>query len=103
MQTWLRSVSSCAHGAGGALLAGVLHQSLLMRLLSLVSCCMVWAALPHPSLQGSRIAFTTRSPGSPSDPPRGPLQLWVADVASGVAVPLLGERRLNTVFDSYSW
>lgn len=55
------------------------------------------------SPDGRRVAFTTRSPGGPGDPPRGPLQLWVADVESGTARPLLGARRLNTVFDSYSW
>jgi hypothetical protein len=41
--------------------------------------------------------------GGPGDPPRGPLQLWLADAKTGKARPLLGERRLNTVFHSYSW
>jgi hypothetical protein len=31
------------------------------------------------------------------------LQLWIADSATGKARPLLGERKLNTVFDSYTW
>lgn len=43
------------------------------------------------------------SAGGPGDPPRGPLQLWLADTDTGKARPLLGARRLNTVFDSYSW
>lgn len=55
------------------------------------------------SPDGTYIAFTTRSPGGPGDPPRGPLQLWLADAATGKARPLLGARRLNTVFHSYSW
>ncbi|KAI8467198.1 MAG: alpha/beta-hydrolase [Monoraphidium minutum] len=55
------------------------------------------------SPDGKRIAFTTRSAGGPSDPPRGPLTLWVADVESCAARQLLGGRGLNTVFDSYSW
>eukprot|EP00879_Flechtneria_rotunda_P026301 GHRR01028036.1.p1 GENE.GHRR01028036.1~~GHRR01028036.1.p1 ORF type:complete len:835 (+),score=219.07 GHRR01028036.1:164-2668(+) len=55
------------------------------------------------SPDGKHITFTTRSPGGPGDPPRGPLQLWVADATTGRARPLLGSRRLNTVFDSYSW
>jgi hypothetical protein len=41
--------------------------------------------------------------GGPGDPPRGPLQLWIAETATGKARPLLGSRRLNTVFDSYTW
>lgn len=42
-------------------------------------------------------------PGGPGDSPRGPLQLWVADSVTGKARPLLGNRRLNTVFSSYEW
>lgn len=41
--------------------------------------------------------------GGPGDPARGPLQLWIADTATGKARPLLGKRRLNTVFSSYNW
>jgi hypothetical protein len=41
--------------------------------------------------------------GGPGDPARGPMQLWIADTATGKARPLLGSRRLNTVFDSYTW
>jgi len=67
------------------------------------------AAAPHVQPQvswspdGKHIAFTTRSAGGPNDPPRGPMQLWVADVATCQARPLLGSRRLNTVFDSYGF
>lgn len=49
------------------------------------------------------LAFATVSPGREGDPPRGPLQLWVADVATGAARPLMGERRLNSVFEDYDW
>jgi hypothetical protein len=35
--------------------------------------------------------------GGVDDPPRGPLELWVADAATGKARKLLGG--LNTVFD----
>ncbi len=35
--------------------------------------------------------------GGPDDPPRGPLELWVADVETGAARPLL--PGLNTIFD----
>lgn len=35
--------------------------------------------------------------GGVEDPPRGPLELWVADTATGKARKLLGG--LNTVFD----
>jgi hypothetical protein len=41
--------------------------------------------------------------GGPGNPPRGPLQLWIADAKTGRARPLLGSCRLNTVFDSYTW
>ncbi|KAF8067166.1 hypothetical protein HT031_002213 [Scenedesmus sp. PABB004] len=62
-----------------------------------------WLNLVSWSPDGRFVSFTTRSPGGPGDPPRGPLQLWLADVATGAARPLLGGRRLNTVFDSYAW
>jgi dipeptidyl aminopeptidase/acylaminoacyl peptidase len=52
---------------------------------------------------GAALAFTLRSAGGAADPPRGPLQLWVADAATGAARPLLGGRRLNTVFENYAW
>lgn len=61
------------------------------------------------SPEGTTIAFTVRSPGGPGDPPRRPLQLWLADPASGQCRPALPEgspfsgRGLNTVFDDYAW
>ena len=42
------------------------------------------------SPDGRRLAFTVRSAGAPGDPPRHPLQLWVADARTGRARPLLG-------------
>jgi len=42
------------------------------------------------SPDGARVAFTVRSAGGAGDPPRHPLQLWVADAATGAARPLLG-------------
>lgn len=50
------------------------------------------------SPKGTYIAFTLRSAGGDSDPPREPLQLWVADLASGQARKLL-DSPLNVVFD----
>ena len=57
-----------------------------------------------------------RSPGGPGDPPRRPLELWLADPATGACRPALpapgpgapgplglGYRALNTVFDDYAW
>jgi len=61
------------------------------------------------SKSGASIAFTTRSPGGPGDPaPRGPLHLWVADAATGLARRLLGGgdggvEGLNAVFEDYAW
>jgi hypothetical protein len=50
-----------------------------------------------PALQ----TFTTRSAGGPGDPPRAPLQLWVADVATGKARCVLSgpQYGLNTIFE----
>ncbi|PNW80332.1 hypothetical protein CHLRE_07g313122v5 [Chlamydomonas reinhardtii] len=68
------------------------------------------------SPDGTKIAFTVRSPGGPGDPPRRPLELWLADPATGACRPALpapgpgapgplglGYRALNTVFDDYAW
>lgn len=55
------------------------------------------------SPNGKRIAFTLRSLGGPSNPPRAPLALWVADVPAMQARPVLGERRLNTIYEDYVW
>lgn len=50
------------------------------------------------SPKSHHLAFTLRSAGEEGDLPRGPLELWVADVASGQARRLL-EQPLNVVFD----
>ncbi|KAF5827418.1 hypothetical protein DUNSADRAFT_697 [Dunaliella salina] len=58
------------------------------------------------SPDGRHVSFTTRSPGaSPSDPPRAPLELWIADVETGTARCLLGRPNygLNTIFDDYTF
>ena len=47
------------------------------------------------------VAFTLRSAGGPSDPPRAPLELWVADVETLQAKRLL--CNLNVVFEDYLW
>jgi hypothetical protein len=52
------------------------------------------------SLDSKYISFTIRSPGGPRDPPREPLQLWLAEVSSGKAQIIL-DRRLNTIFDKW--
>ena len=44
------------------------------------------------------VAFTLRSAGGDADPPREALQLWVADIGTGMARPLL-EQRLNSTFE----
>jgi len=49
------------------------------------------------------IAFATVSRGRPGDPPREALRLWVADAETGEARPLLGDLRLNSVFEDYMW
>lgn len=48
------------------------------------------------------VAFTLRSAGGDADPPREALQLWVADIGTGMARPLL-EQRLNSTFEDYDW
>lgn len=47
--------------------------------------------------------FTLRSDGAPGSPPRGPLELWTADVDTFTARPLLQgpQYGLNTVFEEY--
>lgn len=64
-----------------------------------------WLNLVSMSPDGRYIAFTVRSPGGPGDPPRKPLELWVADAETGAARVLLRspELGLNTVFEDYSW
>ncbi|KAK9828809.1 hypothetical protein WJX72_002171 [[Myrmecia] bisecta] len=49
------------------------------------------------------LAFTLRSTGAADAPPRGPLELWVADVETGTARPLLPDFGVNSIFDDYVW
>lgn len=60
---------------------------------------------PHPQINyvtwspnSKTVAFTLRSAGGDADPPRQPLELWVADMATGQARRLL-DHRLNSVFE----
>lgn len=50
------------------------------------------------SPDSSTVAFTLRSAGGDADPPRAPLELWVADMATGRARRLM-EHRLNSTFE----
>ena len=50
------------------------------------------------------IAFTLRSAGGDADPPREPLELWVADIAAGGGgsegcARRLMDLRLNSTFE----
>ena len=58
--------------------------------------CLLVFIMRHSSVD---IRYTTSfvRAGGPDDPPRGPLELWVADVETGAARPLL--PGLNTIFD----
>lgn len=60
-----------------------------------------WINLVSWSEDSRHLAFTIRSPGGPGDPPRHPLELWVADVATGQARCLLTapEFGLSSIFD----
>lgn len=60
-----------------------------------------WYNFVQWSDDSKHISFTIRSAGGPDDPPRGPLELWVADVETGAARPLL--PGLNTIFDEPTW
>jgi len=55
------------------------------------------------SPDGTKIAFTVRSSGEPGEPPRAPPVLWIADAKTRVCKVLLETRKLNTIFESYSW
>eukprot|EP00892_Ulva_mutabilis_P002989 jgi/Ulvmu1/12691/UM094_0049.1 len=55
------------------------------------------------SPNGKRIAFTIRSLGGPGEAPRAPLALWVADVPGMQARPVLGDRRLQCIYEDYVW
>jgi Tol biopolymer transport system component len=50
------------------------------------------------SPDSATVAFTLRSAGGDADPPRAPLELWVADMASGAARRLT-DLRLNSTFE----
>ena len=60
-----------------------------------------WMNLVSWSPDSKHVAFTVRSAGGPSDPARGPLTLYVANVSTGVARPVLSD--LNVVFEDYVW
>ena len=61
-----------------------------------------WINLVGWSPDSKKIVFSTRSPGGPDDPPRLPLDLWVADAGTGEARQLIGHhQRLNTIFEDY--
>lgn len=62
-----------------------------------------WINLVSWSDDSKHIAFTIRSPGGVNDPPRRPLQLWVADAATGRSRALLPDHLLNVIFDDYVW
>jgi hypothetical protein len=51
------------------------------------------------SPDSKRIAFTLRSSGGDQDPPRAPLQLWVADIAGGGAAHSVLNQPLNVIFE----
>eukprot|EP00210_Caulerpa_lentillifera_P001312 g1262.t1 len=57
------------------------------------------------SPQGTKLAFTVRSPGGPEDPPRTASELWTVDLESLVAKPVLtgSPCQLNTIFQDYTW
>ncbi|KAK9835947.1 hypothetical protein WJX81_000393 [Elliptochloris bilobata] len=64
-----------------------------------------WLNLVSWSRDSRHVSFTIRSPGGVGDPPRQPLELWVADAATGAAHCLLRspELGLNAIFDDYEW
>ena len=55
------------------------------------------------SSDSTHIAFTIRRAGDNWDEDRPPAQLWVADVATGRARPLLPHHRINSIFEDYTW
>jgi hypothetical protein len=62
-----------------------------------------WLNFVSWSPSGSRLAFTVRGSGLPSAPPRGPLELWAADVDTCVARPVLPGFVINSTFEEYTW
>jgi len=65
----------------------------------------MWINSVSYSRMGSRIAFTVRSPGGPTDPPRSASELWIVDLETRMARPVLKDApcRLNTIFQEYQW
>lgn len=61
----------------------------------------MWLNYVSWSPDSKRIVFTLRSDGQPGSPPRGPLELWTADIDTFTARPLLQAPQygLNTVFE----
>lgn len=57
------------------------------------------------SPKGTKLAFTARSPGGPGDPPRTASELWIVDLESLEARPVLNQKpcKLNTIFQDYTW
>lgn len=82
----------CAFTACWALCAVSVSTSALQ------ACSVVCLLLLPASVTSSHQAIIQNNDsGGPSDPKRGPLELWVADVETGAARPLLSA--LNTIFD----
>lgn len=52
---------------------------------------------------GTKIAFTARSPGGPKDPPRSASELWIIDLETQAARPILKDApcKLNTIFQEW--
>lgn len=62
-----------------------------------------WLNFVSWSPNGRRLAFTVRGSGLPGAPPRGPLELWAADIDTCVARPVLPGFKLNTSFEEFTW
>ena len=62
-----------------------------------------WLNFVSWSPNGRRIAFTVRGSGLPGAQPRGPLELWAADVDTCVARPVLPGYVINSTFEEYTW
>ena len=62
-----------------------------------------WLNFVSWSPSGSRLAFTVRGSGLQGAPPRGPLELWAADVDTCVARPVLPGFVINSTFEEYVW
>ena len=62
-----------------------------------------WLNFVSWSPSGTRLAFTVRGSGQAGCAPRGGLSLWVADVETCRARPVLPGWQLNTTFEEFSW